>query len=141
LPADARSGALLPNGQTLGHHPEYSFVAAYNRCILGDPSHDPDAIVDDCNLPQATCTGLLAPQPAGSNIGIIRDGQLVAATFPIPIGVIDNLAFASGFNYLFAAFRGAEVSNAGDGAVFVYNLVNLVREVEQDYASDTGRLR
>ena len=52
---------------------------------------------------------------------------------------MDNIAFASGYNYLFAAFRGVSVQDAGDGAVFVYNLVNLVHEVELNYATDTGR--
>ena len=45
LPANAL-GRVLPadmGGGTLGPHPEYVFVAGFNRFIQGDPSHDPDA--------------------------------------------------------------------------------------------------
>ena len=91
LPADAFKSVI-------GTHPAYAFVGGYNRFIQGDPSHDPDAFLNG--------SGFSTPPPGGSNIGIIRDpfngGSLVAATLPIPIGVIDNLAFASGNNYLFA---------------------------------------
>src|SRR5205085_1661488 len=50
-----------------------------------------------------------------------------------------------------ASFRGLEIgggsssffngfqTGGGAGAVFVYNLVNLVHEVEHDYATDAGK--
>ena len=48
---------------------------------------------------------------------------MVAATDAIPLGFMNNLAFASGYNYLFAAVPGAN-------AVFVYNVVNLIAQVQ-----------
>ena len=122
LPANVFSGVIGPDGTAIGPHPEYIFVAAYNRFIQDDPSHDPNAVTNSLSG---------APVPGGSNVGIIRGGALVAGTTPIPIGSIDNLAFASGFNYMYASYRGVEVGS-GMGAVFVYNLVNLVWEVEKD---------
>ena len=113
-----------PDGSAIGPHPEYIFVAAYNRFIQDDPSHDPNAVLTN------SLSG--APLPGGSNVGIIRGGALVAGTTPIPIGSIDNLAFASGFNYMYASYRGVEVGAGMGAAVFVYNLVNLVWEVEHD---------
>ncbi|MFT3856663.1 MAG: dockerin type I domain-containing protein [Aquabacterium sp.] len=114
LPANALKSAI-------GEHPEYTFVAGFNRFIQGSPAHDPDA-------------GGSQP-PAGSNIGIVRNGELVAATTSIPIGVIDNMAFASGYNYLFASYRGVSVGGGDLGAMFVYNLVRLIDQVETTYNS------
>ena len=57
------------------------------------------------------------------------------------MGGADNLAFASGYNYMFATLRGVDVGSAGDGAVFVFNLVNLVYEVEHDFAAPFGQSR
>ena len=116
--------AILPANAfkaVLGEHPAYAFVGAYNRFQQGIASSDPN---------EFPSTLLAASGPSGSNIGIIRDpfgaAELVGATTSIPIGVIDNLAFASGYNYLFAGFRGT-------GSVMVYNLVNLIGQVEQTY--------
>ena len=125
LPADAFK-------EVIGPHPAYAFVGAYNRYITGDPSHDPDAFTES--------TGFNTPPPAGSNIGLIRDpfsagAKLVAATTPIPIGVIDNLAFASGYNYLFAGYRGVQVQGAGQGAIMAYYLVNMIDTVEKTLAA------
>src|SRR5258708_31114167 len=89
VPADALKASI-------GTHPEYIFVAGYNRFIQGDPSHDPDAFLNG--------TGFSSPPPGGSNIGIIRNGELVGATLPIPLGSIDAMAFASGYHYLYAGF-------------------------------------
>jgi len=61
LPKDALANAQVSPGHVLGPHPEYIFVAAYNRFIQGDPSHDPDAVT-------SSLSG--APTPGGSNIGI-----------------------------------------------------------------------
>ncbi|MBI3348492.1 MAG: putative Ig domain-containing protein, partial [Burkholderiales bacterium] len=127
IPADAFKSVL-------GHsHPEYMLVAGYNRYQQGIPSSDPDYAL--------TSPG--SGQPSGSNIGIVRDGLLIAATTPIPIGVLDNLALASGYNYLFAAFRGVDVAIAdpsvpggvrrSTGAVMAYNLVNMIGQVEAIY--------
>ncbi|HEU6455925.1 MAG TPA: hypothetical protein VN201_10695, partial [Roseateles sp.] len=118
----------------LGHsHPEYMLVAGYNRYQQGIPSSDPDYAL--------TSPG--SGQPSGSNIGIVRDGQLLAATTPIPLGVLDNLTLASGYNYLFAAYRGVDVVipdptlpggvRRSTGAVMAYNLVNLIGQVEAIY--------
>ena len=131
LPKDALEGRRCRTARPLGPHPEYIFVAGFDRFILGDPSHDPD------EYPQETDT--FEPMPGGSNVGIIRDGKLVAATYPIPDGWADNIAFASGHNYLFASFQGVETA-AGSGAVFVFNLVNLIWEVEHDLQTPEGTL-
>ena len=112
LPADSLKA-------TIGSHPEYVFVGGYNRFISGNPSHDPSAFAD---TPITT-----APLPGGSNIGVIRDGKLIAATLSIPFAAIDNMAFASGKNYLFAGMRGI-------GSVFAYNVVNLIGQIEEALA-------
>ena len=121
LPANALESSIGP-------HPEYIFVAAFNRFIQGVPSSDPDAFRDARNEG-------FGKTPSGSNIGIIRDGQLVAATMPIPIGGIDNLVFASGYNYLTGSYRGVTVGEGGMGAVFTWNLVNLVGQVETSWGN------
>ncbi|MBN8491307.1 MAG: tandem-95 repeat protein, partial [Burkholderiales bacterium] len=114
LPADALKASIGP-------HPEYIFVGGFNRFIQGVPAFDPDAAGG-------------AP-PAGSNIGIVRGGELVAATTRIPLGAIDNLVFASGYNYLYASYRGVSVGDGGVGAMFAWNLVNLVGQIEYERAS------
>ena len=135
LPADTFKDVVGPDGQKLGSTPEYIFVAGYNRFIQDDPSHDPDAVTESLSG---------AATPGGSNIGIVQvdssGATLIAATTPIPLGSIDNLAFASGFNYLFASYRGVEIGNDGMGAVFVYNLVNLIWELKNDQAHDSSGL-
>jgi YD repeat-containing protein len=114
----------------IGEHPTYAIVAGNNRYIFRDPSHDPDAFIEG--------TGDL-PLPGGSTIGFIRDpfdigAKLVAATTPVPMGMAESLAFASGYNYLFADYLGAEVGLNRTGAVFVYYLVTLINQIEKTLA-------
>src|SRR5262249_33659998 len=65
--------------------------------------------------------------PAGSNIGIIKDPlsdhpQLVAATRSIPVGFPYDLAVSGDGHYLYASYPGVSVQGAGAGAVFVYSI-------------------
>ncbi|MCX7894015.1 MAG: putative Ig domain-containing protein, partial [Burkholderiales bacterium] len=100
----------------------YAFVLGYNRFIQGDRSHDPDA--DPF-------------QPAGSNVGIIRDpfglypdmvGRkgLVAATRMTPMAFGDNLALSPDGRYLYAAYT-------GQGQVQVFDVAALINEVEHSF--------
>ena len=123
---------LLPAGM-FGDHPDYAFVSGFNRYQAGVLSRDP-------------FSGAL---PGGSTIGLIRDpfgpeARLVAATAPIPIGLLDNLALAAGSRYLFAGYRrvllegGAGPSDKG--AVFVYDVETMIGNVEKILAGGSGLL-
>ncbi len=100
---------------------QYAFVAGYNKFVPGKLDRDPAA--EPFN-------------PAGSNIGIIRDpfglydtsndlvGRgLVAATRMIPGGFIDNLAISPSGEFLYASYRGTNM-------VMVYSVGELRSQLE-----------
>ena len=72
---------------------------------------------------------------AGSNIGIIEDPfgtnpRLVAATRPLPNGFPWDLSLSSDGSLLYATY-GLRVTDAGPGALFAYNVVEIVNEIQR----------
>jgi PKD repeat protein len=96
----------------------YAFVTGFNRYIKDQPSHDP----------------YVRPRnPAGGNIGIIRDpfhvfsapgaGTLVAATRPIPWSFPDNLVLSVDGRTLWAGYYGTH-------AIFAFDVDQIRNTVE-----------
>ena len=132
LPKDALKDAKLPDGSTLGPHPEYIFVAAYNRFIQDDPSHDPNAVTESLSG---------APTPGGSNIGIIRDGTARRRDDADPARQRRQPRLRERVQLHVRVVPRRRDRAAAMGAVFVYNLVNLVYEVEKDLTTSSGSSR
>ncbi|RUY63521.1 tandem-95 repeat protein, partial [Mesorhizobium sp. M7A.F.Ca.CA.001.05.1.1] len=105
----------------------YGFVYGYNRFVQGVDSHDPDANPSE---------------PAGSNIGIIRDPfglysdmtgpkGLVAATRMIPYAFGSSVALSADGKYLYGTYT-------GNGAVLAFDVEALIAQVETSLQHPVG---
>ncbi|MER9397476.1 Ig-like domain-containing protein [Mesorhizobium sp. M0615] len=105
----------------------YGFVYGYNRFVQGVDSHDPDANPNE---------------PAGSNIGVIRDPfglypamtgpkGLVAATRMIPYAFGSSVALSADGKYLYGTYT-------GNGAVLVFDVTALIAQVENSLQHPVG---
>ncbi|MFN0038823.1 MAG: tandem-95 repeat protein, partial [Burkholderiales bacterium] len=102
---------------------KYAFVSAFNKYIQGVPSRDPD---------------LSKTNPAGGNVGIIRDPfgihagmsgpkGLVAATRMLPYSFPDNLVLSNDGKTLWVAYGGITQAQA-------YDVDALIKQVEDTLA-------
>ncbi|MBY0467803.1 MAG: hypothetical protein K2Q07_02370, partial [Burkholderiaceae bacterium] len=99
----------------------WAFVTGYNQYIQGVASHDPD---------------ISLAQPAGGNVGIIRDPfrlytqdgdpkqGLIAATRMTPYSFPDNLALSPNGEFLYVAY-------SGSNQVQVFGVSAMIAEVER----------
>ena len=75
-----------------------------------------------------------AKNPAGSTVGIIKNPfgspKLVASTRSIPAGFPHELALTPDGKYLYVTYGTVSVQAASGGAVFVYNVEAMLRQVE-----------
>jgi YD repeat-containing protein len=98
---------------------KYAFVTGWDIPSQDIPSHD------HFEPPS---------NPAGSTIGIIADPlgspRLVAATRAIPAGFPQDLALTPDGQYLYATYGAVPVQGAGGGAVFVYGVAAMIKQVE-----------
>ena len=111
---------------------KYGFVYAQNKYVRDVPSHDPD---------------VTPSEPAGSNIGIIRDPfklglfndgyqGFVAATRMIPYTFGEAIALSADEKYLYGSYT-------GQGAVFAFDAQAMITEVEAQLKNfkDQGLVR
>ena len=127
LPADAFKDVI-------GSHPEYVFVAGFNRFIQGDPSHDPDAFErgrrgDAVARRQQRRDHPRRParrrRPCRSRSAARQ--PRVRSRLQLPVRGLPR----------------RHRKGVGDGAVLVYNLVNLIGQVEYliDHPDLTSRMQ
>lgn len=103
---------------TITKDKKYGFIAGYNGSKFGSGIESIDGV------------------QAGSNIGIIKDPlgenpQLVAATRPIPLGLVTDLALSNDDQYLYASYPLG-------GGVYIFDVEEMIKTWEHptDYIID-----